>query len=105
MGDIKTDSRNRTEYSCYPSDGKGTINNGTTLNVNYNGLSVVTHGTITNYNTQSGDLIVRFNHNTNDSIIVEPNSTLTISNEYITRIYLVNSSGSSISYQVVMFGS
>ena len=104
--DKKTNTNvNRTTYKCYPANSIGTINNGTAnLPVNFGTLGMGIHVTVTNYNSQSGNLGVKLNFNTNDTIFVAPGKVLTFDDEKITRIFLSNASGAAITYQGVILG-
>jgi len=104
--DKKTNTNvNRTKYKCYPANDVGTINNGTAnLPVNFGTLGMGVHVTVTNYNSQSGNLGVKLNFTTNDTIMVAPGKVLTFADEKITRMYLSNASGAAITYQVVILG-
>lgn len=94
---------NLTVYKCYPSAGKGTINTGTTLNVNFGTLRAGTSITITNFD-ESSVFEVQLNSTANDSISVPPAQSLIFNDEYITSIFITNSAGSAIEYQVVVLG-
>jgi hypothetical protein len=94
---------NRSAYVTYPTTGLGTITTGTTLNCNFGTLGSMVSGYVYN-DDSSNDLLVRLNFTTNNYIVVPAGTSLQFDKEYITRIYLTNSSGSSIQYQVVMFG-
>jgi hypothetical protein len=94
---------NRTTYVTYPTTGLGTITNGTTINCDFGTLSSMISGYV--YNDDSNNnLLIRLNFDTNNYIVVPPGTSLTFEKEYITRIYITNSSGFDIEYQVVVFG-
>ena len=94
---------NRTVYKCYPSTGRGTINTGTTLQVNFGTQRVAVSGYVRNFDT-SNDITIKLNYSTNDSIVVGAGSAFQFEDEYIDNIFLTNASGSSIEYQVVLTG-
>ena len=93
---------NRTVYTSYPPTGRGTINTGTTLQVNFGTLRVAKSVLIRNFDT-TNDILATAN-GIADVIVVDAGKTIEINGEYINEITLTNSSGSAVQYQVVMFG-
>ena len=82
----------------------GTITTGTTNRLTFSNVSKGYSVEFVNYST-TADYTIKLNSTSNQPITIYRNTSKTMDDIEITNIYLSNSSGSSISYEVILVGA